>query len=129
MFNAGWTAQRITVPVQVPAPLTVRLDIEEEDTPLDGNASAWGEPDDTTYANAIRARLEDGDVWAWAVVRVTVTDGVLEGTAYLGGCTYADAADFCTNGPLQYLIEEARDDWQAQAECVAETVQQLRQPA
>ena len=67
-----------------------------------GNAVISGDDDyDKSVEDEIIARLNDGDVWAWAEVIVTARyDGIngIEGVDYLGCCTYADEADFVTSG-------------------------------
>jgi hypothetical protein len=105
----------IRAAVGIPAHIRIDLHITPEDIPVRGNASAWGEPEDSEHAAAIEHRLADGDWWAWCVVRVTCTDGTAEGMAYLGGCSYEDTDDFTkySSGYLCDLAEEAYDYFQA----------------
>jgi hypothetical protein len=74
------------------------LHIAPEDIPVRGNASAWGEPEDSILADSIESRLANGDLWAWCTVRVTCLNGDMEGTAYLGGCSYDGTTDFIQHG-------------------------------
>src|SRR6185437_10461597 len=80
--------------------LTVELFAEPEDTEIEGNASAIDEETDRETNESIRAQLASGNEWAWccAHVRVTYTDPAsgedLTSDQYLGGCSYASAADF-----------------------------------
>lgn len=75
-----------------------------------------GEPlasSDAKYLKTIRDRLDSGDVWAWAYVRVVCVIEAPDGTTYegedgMGGCSYASEADF--RGPGQ-----AWHDMKAQA--------------
>jgi len=62
-----------------------------------------GDPEQNRRDKAeILARLDAGDVWAWADVEVRATVAVdghtVTGSDYLGGCCYADAADFMQEG-------------------------------
>ena len=98
--------------VGIPAHVRIDLHIAPEDIPVRGNASAWGEPEDSEHAAAIENRLADGDLWAWCTVRVTCTDGAVKGTAWLGAATYEDTADFIQYGYLQDMVREAyREDF------------------
>jgi len=76
---------------------TFTLDVEADDIPVRGNASAWNDGTDEAYADEIIARLDSGDIWAWAQVSVRATipewEG-LDGCSYLGGCCYANENDF-----------------------------------
>jgi hypothetical protein len=95
--------------------LTYDLDVEPDDLDIRGNASAIDDETDRETEDAIFARLENGDVWAWAVVTVratlTIDDETFTGRAVLGGCSYADEADFCQpGGYYDDLQAEALDD-------------------
>ena len=91
----------------------VRLIVEQDDTPVRGNAIASGDDEeDRKYEDLILARLATGDVWAWAQVEVQVTlpDG-RTGSARLGGCSYKDEADFKEpGGYYRDLIDGAIED-------------------
>jgi hypothetical protein len=81
-----------------------------------GNASAWGEPEDSEHAESIEHRLADGDWWAWCTVRVTCTDGTVKGAAYLGAATYEHTEDFIQYGYLQDMVQEAYDEYEGNRE-------------
>lgn len=112
----------IRAAVGIPAHVRIELHITPEDIPVRGNASAWGEPEDSEHAAAIENRLAHGELWAWCTVRVTCTDGTAEGMAYLGGCSYGDTDDF-TKYAREYLCDladEAYDYFQAKvASCMS----------
>ena len=76
------------------------LDVEQDECcDVRGNAMVSGDDDaDKAVEDAILARLDDGDVWAWASVCVKATWGGFTGTDYLGGCSYKDEADFTAPG-------------------------------
>lgn len=91
------------------------IDVESEDLEVRGNASAWGEPEDTEYANEIIARLEAGDDAAWCVVVVRATwtyevngkDCTIEGSAALGGCCLTEKME-CGSVVAKAAEETAR---------------------
>lgn len=71
------------------------LTVEPDDMPVRGNALASGDDStDKKYEDEIIDRLNRGDVWAWATVKVTAHWNGLEGTDYLSGCCYQDEKDF-----------------------------------
>lgn len=79
--------------------ITYTLYAEQDDIPVRGNAMASGnEADDKAYEDEIIARLNDGDVWAWAQVTceasIDIEGNEFTGEDYLGGCSYRDAEDF-----------------------------------
>lgn len=95
------------------------LDVQQDEIDVRGNALASGDDaEDQAAEDAILARLNDGDVWAWAVVTVRaklVVDGVtFVGMDMLGGCSYADEADFRTpGGYYDDMRQQALDDLKA----------------
>ena len=109
-------AAAVRANVGIPAGVRIALHITPESIPVRGNASAWGEPEDSRYAAAIEARLAQDDLWAWCMVRVTCTDGDAVGTAYLGGCSYDNTAAFVEHGTgyLHDLVAEAYDEYQGE---------------
>jgi len=75
--------------------VTYRLTVEQDDTPVRGNALASGDDaEDKQCEDEILARLDRGDVWAWALVKVIAECGSFYGADYLGGCCYKDEKDF-----------------------------------
>lgn len=71
--------------------------VELDDTEIVGNAMASGDDKiDANYERAILQRVELGDVWAWALVRVTAhyPGTSIVGVDCLGACTYASEAEF-----------------------------------
>jgi hypothetical protein len=76
---------------------TVEFDIEvcQDDTPVRGNAMCSGDADvDRAAEDEILADLDDGNVWAWASVKVTARIGSIEASDYLGCCSYESEEDF-----------------------------------
>lgn len=93
--------------------ITYDLAIAPDDIEVRGNAQASGDnAADKQAEDAILARLDNGETWAWACVRVTASIEVeghtFEGTDYLGCCSYRDTAEFIQSG-------EYYDDMKAEA--------------
>lgn len=77
----------------------ITLTAEQDDIPVRGNALASGDDEvDRACEDAILDRLESGDVWAWASVRVRATYRRYSGSDYLGACSYADEEAFRAPG-------------------------------
>jgi hypothetical protein len=80
-----------------------RLYAMQDDLQVRGNALVSGDDDtDRDAEDEIIDRLDRGDIWAWASVKV---EAVLDvdgeefiGDDYLGGCSYADYRDFIAPG-------------------------------
>lgn len=106
--------------VGIPAGVRIALSIAPETAPVRGNASAWGEPEDSEHAAAIEARLAKGDLWAWCTVRVTCTDGDATGAAWLGAAQYESTEDFIMYGYLHDLVTEAYAEYQGEVERLRE---------
>lgn len=91
-----------------PDEVTFSLTAEPEDLPLEGAFDLGSDELNEETTNAISERLERGDVWAWASVKVTASWAGFEGDAYIGGCNYEDEDDFRTNsGYFKDLLKEA----------------------
>lgn len=68
---------------------------------------------DEKLADWLEDRLNRGDEWAWFCARVSCVIGspdgsTYEGTAYLGGCSYTDCADFTS--PAQGVWEDLKSE-------------------
>jgi len=74
------------------------LHVEQEEIEVRGNAVCTVDPVyDKRYEDEIIDRLDGGDVWAWARVKVTAYyDGIndVTGTDSMGGCSYNGEEDF-----------------------------------
>jgi hypothetical protein len=91
--------------------VTVRVDAEPDLIPVEGNASASGDDDfDREVELNILGRLQQGDIWAWAAVSVTVSWGPFSASDHLGCCSYADEEDFRQpGGYFDDMLEIALD--------------------
>jgi len=106
-----------------PEDVTYTLTIEDEDIPVRGNAMASGDDEaDEAYENEIIARLDSGDLWAWCFVKVTAEWRGFKGWDGLGGCSYADEADFKRGGYYEDMKARAFDDLVATVEDVRKRV-------
>lgn len=89
-----------------------RIVVQPEYEPVRGNYLVSGDPEEDKKAeDEVIARIERGDVWAWALVRVdavVVLDGeTFVGTDFLGGCSYYSQADFERDEYFQDMKHEA----------------------
>jgi hypothetical protein len=79
--------------------VTFTVEAEQEREPVRGNAMASGDDAaDKEVEDAIIERLNSGDVWAWASVKVTARWKGFTGADYLGCCSYEDEASFVAPG-------------------------------
>jgi len=90
---------------------TVTLTAEQDDIPVRGNALASGDDDvDHKFEDDILARLDDGNVWAWAAVTMTAEYLGHSGADHLGACSYANAEDFrVANDYYSGMVDSALD--------------------
>ena len=84
------------------------IHVSQDDTPVRGNALASGDDaNDRECEDEILARLNDGDVWAWACVEVRAHRGDFHASSYLGACSYANEADFRADDYFGSMCMEA----------------------
>jgi hypothetical protein len=75
------------------------IEVEQDDIPVRGNAIASGDDIfDCKVENEIIQRLDNGDVWAWASVKVIGTYKGLSSCEYIGACSYENEAEFKADG-------------------------------
>lgn len=75
--------------------IQIELIAEMEDIPVRGNASYSSDDElNKQCEDKIIKRLDNGDVWAWAYVRITARWNGLEGSDSLGCCSYESEKDF-----------------------------------
>jgi hypothetical protein len=101
--------------------ITYTLTAEQDDIPVRGNAMCSGDDAvDKEVEDEILARLDRGDVWAWASVKVVAECEGFEGCDYLGGCCYKDAKDFATeDGYYPQMKDAALEDLKATLATIA----------
>lgn len=84
---------------------------EQDDIPIRGNAIVSGDEDfDEKVARDIEEQLGQGNVWAWASVRVSASWAGFTGSDSLGACSYEDEAAFRKGGYLPQMLEAAMED-------------------
>jgi len=90
----------------------IRLEAEPEFVPVEGNACASGDDAfDREVEHNILCRIQQGDVWAWAAVTVTVSWGPFSASDHLGCCSYADEDDFRQpGGYFDDMVDEAIEE-------------------
>ena len=65
--------------------VSIQIKAEPELIPVEGNASASGDDAfDREVEHNILCRIQQGDVWAWAMVTVTVSSGLRPGARIRG---------------------------------------------
>ena len=75
--------------------VAIHLKADPECIPVEGNAMASGDDAfDRQIEEEILAHLEQGDIWTWAAVTVTVSWGPFSASDHLGCCSYAHEEDF-----------------------------------
>ncbi len=92
--------------------VTIRLKAEPEFVPIEGNAMASGDDAfDREVEHSIVSRVQQGVVWAWAMVSVTVSWGPFSASDHLGCCSYADEEDFRQpGGYFDDMVDEALEE-------------------
>lgn len=106
--------------------ITIEIIAEQDDTPVRGNALASDDvAADRACEDEILARLDSGDVWAWAFVRVRVTCGDFAAEDSLGNCNYADESDFKRGPYYADMLANALDNLQAQLDAAAKLAKTL----
>lgn len=101
--------------------VTFSISIQQDDCPVRGNVLSFGDDaEDRACEDEILARLRNGDVWAWADVKVSATWGDFEGVDYLGCCSYESEADFkAAGGYYPDMCKRALDDLNRQIRDIA----------
>lgn len=85
-----------------------------------------GEFDLQEDVDQIRADMEWNE-WAWCIVKVTASiPGLdIEGTDYLGGCSYKNKADFETGGYYEDMKAQALADLCEEYKRMRSTIEKL----
>jgi len=102
--------------------VSYEIEVCQDDTPIRGNAMCSGDDDfDRQVEDEIIAALNDGDVWAWACVRVVARyDGIdsVVGDDYLGCCSYKGQDEFESCPYYEDMKDCARDYLYQQLEMI-----------
>jgi len=104
----------------------VAVCLEPEFIPVRGNVCASGDDAfDREVERAILGRVHQGDVWAWAMVTVTVSWGPFSASDHLGCCSCADEADF--RKPCGYFNDMAEEALEELNKTVFDAYRRLRE--
>ena len=96
----------------IPEEVEWRLEVRYDDMPVRGNAIASDDEEfDKKVEDEIIDRLDRGDVWAWAELRMIASWAGFEGFDSLGACSFKDEKDFRDNsGYFKDMFYEAIQD-------------------
>lgn len=86
-----------TIRIKLPTieEVTFSLQVKGENEPVRGNAMTSGnKAADKQVEDDILTRIDAGDVWAWALVKVIAEWRGVETFCYCGCCSYEDEKDF-----------------------------------
>ncbi len=86
------------------------VEVGQDDEPVQGSFGSGDDTADKELEDYILRRLESGDVWAWAYVRITARAFGFRGHDALGACSYIGYQDFKKDGYFKDLIGGARAD-------------------
>lgn len=109
----------------------ITIEAQQDELEVRGNALASGDDaEDTRTEDEIIARLDSGDVWAWATVKVTATWSGFEGSDTLGACSYESEENFKADGhytdmvsaALEELAQAIEDGSDEKARALADTI-------
>lgn len=108
---------------------TIKLTVEPENIPVEGNACACGEPDcDDAHIRPIIEAVESGDPWAWCQVYVEAEYGGFKGGDSLGGCSYRDEKDFrAPGGYFEDMVENALEQLAREIESARVAIENLEE--
>lgn len=102
------------------------LEAHEDDTPIRGNILDSGDPEvDRKVETELILRRANGDVWAWAVVTVTAQWKTFVGRAVLGGCSYANTAEFLTCDYYAHMRQTALESLQSGMQACYDQLEEL----
>lgn len=86
---------------QTDGKITYCLFIESEDIPVKGSFASGDDAADAKLERSIMSSLQDGNQWAWCLVKVEARHNDYPGIAgvdYLGACSYRNTLEFIQPG-------------------------------
>lgn len=87
------------------------ITVEQDEQAVRGNALVSGDDAvDKAHEDEILARLDRGDIWAWAQVMVTAECAGFKGVDYLCGCCYENEEGFKAGGYFPDMCARALED-------------------
>lgn len=93
--------------------------LEEDDSDIAGHFASDEPEEDAKMVADIARRASNGDTWAWCVARVRVTYQGIVAVDYLGGCSYADAAEFRAGDYFDDMVSTCIDQVNATLASIA----------
>ena len=103
-----------------------QLDCIPDDTPIEGNASAFDDETDARIVSEIKEELSGGCTWAWSIVRVRANWREYAGDDFLSGCSYASEDEFrVPGGYFEDMKARALDELNGQLARHAENLKPL----
>ena len=101
-----------------------KISIVPEHIPVRGNALASGDPAiDRAAEEAILARLDQGDIWAWCTVFLTARWRGFDDFDVLGCCSYEDEEDFKRCDYYADMKDRALEELNRKLQLVGELVE------
>lgn len=102
------------------------VSVEEDDTDPRGNVLVSGdEAADKAAADEVIQRLRNGDVWAWALVKVTASWKGFKAMTVLGCCSYENEAEFRSDSYYEQMQTEALAELNSQLQMTANVLAPL----
>lgn len=102
--------KKILITVPTIDQVTFEIECIPEELSIKGNASAIDEDTDKETEQYIKDQLNSGNEWAWCCIKVTASYKGIEGTDYLGGCSYASKEDFISGDGYYTDMKQAAYD-------------------
>jgi len=86
-----------------------KIEAEQDDTPILGNLCCTDDPEqDTKEENEVFRRLNNGDIYAWCLIKVTASFGRFSYSDYLGGNSLKDEKEVEEQVEYHGMKQEAR---------------------
>jgi len=111
-----------------PEEVTFSISVEMDDTPVRGNALASGDSYvDRQEEDLILKQLNNGNIWAWACVKVTATWKGYSEYDILGGCSYESEEEFKADCYYEDMKDRALEELQNKLESAAKDLEGLEE--
>lgn len=104
-----------------------RIECLPEHVEIRGNVLASGDAEEDKRAeDAVIKQLNSGNEWAWCCVKVTAyIEGLpIEGTDYLGCCSYRSQHDFEQDGYFEDMKNRALEDLKTNIASMVKTLKE-----
>jgi hypothetical protein len=89
--------------------ITYKIEVEQDDTRIRGNLCCTDDDEqDTKEENEVFRRLDNGDIYAWCLIKVTATFGRFSHSDYLVGNSLKDGSEVEEQVEFHGMKQEAR---------------------